>query len=582
MIVKMKQVTLLASQRERANALKELRRLGVLHVTAIKTPTSEEVYSHQNQIADIERALAMVSELPATAQSEQMEPSDVVVRLLEIAQKKETLNNELIEKNEAYSWFENWGHTSYGDLMHLEKAGIHLRFYKTDAKSFAQLPQEKEVIVLERGKEGIKLVLIGRTAEETLPLSEYRMPAYESAGLELRRDEIKQELRILDDEVNKLAAYRADMESLKKKLLKQLEYAVVAAGMGSEKEFVYLQGFCPVDQVETMKISADEHGWGYLIADPDDPAAAPTLLRNNKLIRIIQPMFDLLGTFPGYLENDISPVFLLFFSLFYAIIIGDAGYGVLFLLITLWVSRKYKKIPREPIFLFLVLSIGTIIWGAMTGTWFGSKAISELPFFKLFIIDKMYSFNASEESLNFMIKFTFILGTVHLSIARLWAGAKKLPSITALAEVGWVLILWCVFFVANQLILGETMPPFAIYLLIVGGAMVSLFANFQKNVLKGFLISLANLPLSVIGSFGDIVSYIRLFAVSIAGVTVASSFNDMAHGIVAPLVLVLAHALNMVLGMMSVLVHGVRLNILEFSTHLGQEWSGKAYKPFKE
>ena len=87
---------------------------------------------------------------------------------------------------------------------------------------------------------------------------------------------------------------------------------------------------------------------------------------------------------------------------------------------------------------------------------------------------------------------------------------------------------------------------------------------------------------NVIGAFSDIVSYIRLFAVGLAGVTVASTFNDMAGGIFAPIILILGHGLNIVLGMMSVMVHGVRLNMLEFSGHLGQEWTGKSYEPFRE
>jgi len=181
-----------------------------------------------------------------------------------------------------------------------------------------------------------------------------------------------------------------------------------------------------------------------------------------------------------------------------------------------------------------------------------------------------------------MMKLTFTIGIIHLTVARLLAASKKLPSPTAVADVGWVLILWCVYFVANQLVLSEPMPGFAMYLLYGGVALVGLFANFQKNIIKGLLLSLGNLPLDIISSFSDIVSYIRLFAVGIATVTVAASFNDMAGGIAAPLVLVLGHGLNIILAMMSVLVHGVRLNMLEFSGHLGQEWSGKEYKPFKE
>ena len=187
---------------------------------------------------------------------------------------------------------------------------------------------------------------------------------------------------------------------------------------------------------------------------PDDPGHVPTLVRNKKPIHISQPLFDFMGTLPGYQEQDVSFVFLLFFSVFYAMIVGDAGYGLIFLTATTGLRLKFKKAPSEPFTLFFVLSIATIIWGAITGTWFGSKAISEWPLLKAMIIEPIYSFAGTDAAQKFMMKLTFIIGILHLSVARLLAAGKKLPSLTASAEVGWGLILWCVFFVANQLVLG--------------------------------------------------------------------------------------------------------------------------------
>ena len=119
--------------------------------------------------------------------------------------------------------------------------------------------------------------------------------------------------------------------------------------------------------------------------------------------------------------------------------------------------------------------------------------------------------------------------------------------------------------------------------------LVLLFQNFQKNIAMGVLKTVGNLPLDIIGSFSDVVSYVRLFAVGYATVVVASSFNAMAApmfgsavgSFVGALVLFLGHGLNIVLGAMAVVVHGIRLNMLEFSSHLGQQWSGRPYKPFK-
>ena len=182
----------------------------------------------------------------------------------------------------------------------------------------------------------------------------------------------------------------------------------------------------------------------------------------------------------------------------------------------------------------------------------------------------------------FMMRFSLILGLIHLVIARIMATVKKLPSPLAFADIGWILVLVGIFQLAGMLVLGGSMPQWSWIVLGVGFFMVALFTNFQKNVFKAFFGSLFTSILDTISCFSDLVSYIRLFAVGIATVMVASAFNDMAGGIAAPLILAFGHGLNIILALMSVMVHGVRLNMLEFSSHLGQEWSGHDYEPFKE
>lgn len=581
MIVKMKKLTLLVSANERRQALTTLRRLGVLHVQHIKTPSSEEIYALQNQLADVDKAVLALEGL-TTAANTGMEAPNLVRQTIDWVQQKERLTAELHEKREARAWFDNWGQVSLESLVSLREAGVVVRFYKTDKDGLNKVPADKQIAIVRESKDGILLACFGAPEEDGLDLPEQRMPQVEVAELQARTLKVEQELEGVNSRLTELAAYRAVLAPYKTTLIKQLELNNVLYGMGDEAQFAYLAGFCPFDQVDEIKTLAEKNGWGFIAADPDDPSEVPTLLRNKKPIRIIQPLFDFMGTFPGYQEMDVSLVFLLAFTLFYAMIVGDAGYGLIFLAITTWVALKFKKAPKEPIILFFVLSIATIIWGTITGTWFGSEAISKWPVLNKLIIPQLYSFAGTDEASIFMMKLTFLIGILHLTLARLLSAGKKLPSPTALAEIGWILILWCVYFVAKQLVLSVPMPGFALYLLLAGVLLAGLFANFQKNILKGFLISIGNLPLSILSSFGDIVSYIRLFAVGIATVTVAASFNNMAHGLAAPIILLLGHGLNIVLSMMSVLVHGVRLNMLEFSGHLGQEWSGKEYKPFKE
>jgi V/A-type H+/Na+-transporting ATPase subunit I len=211
-----------------------------------------------------------------------------------------------------------------------------------------------------------------------------------------------------------------------------------------------------------------------------------------------------------------------------------------------------------------------------------------LPFLRPFIIHKLDSFG--EESESFIMWLSFVIGAVHLSVAHLMVAAKK-RNMSSLAEFGWVSVIWAIFFLANNLVLGRELPGCSMMMLWVGIAVILLFGNFQRNIFKGMLATLITLPLSVIGSFSDVVSYVRLFAVGFAGFIVASSFNSMAvgagidsivSGIVAALIMFVSHALNLTLCCMSVLVHGVRLNMLEFSGHVGVQWTGKPYAPFKD
>ena len=165
-------------------------------------------------------------------------------------------------------------------------------------------------------------------------------------------------------------------------------------------------------------------------------------------------------------------------------------------------------------------------------------------------------------------------------------------SIKALSEVGWICLVWGLFFITEQLVLGNPAPGWYTWLFIVGAALVIFFSKESNNLLKSIGASIANLPLSLISGFSDIVSYVRLFAVGMATAAVAASFNNMALGdgvsgmgildlVMAAIALLLGHTLNIALALMAVMVHGIRLNMLEFAGHLGVQFSGEAYKPFK-
>ena len=340
----------------------------------------------------------------------------------------------------------------------------------------------------------------------------------------------------------------------------------------------------------------------------EDPAAdddkVPTKVKYNKVTRLMIPVFDILGVVPGYREYDISFWFLGFFTLFFAMIIGDAGYGCLFLLAALVMTVKGRKAGKKTstaVQLLWLLSIATIIWGSLTGTWFGLEQAMDVPLLRSLVIPTFANYPAyfgvsTTVQQNAIMKFCFILGTVQLSLACVMNIRRKLreKDLSWVADLGWLAAIDALYFVVLYLVIGQQVNLMPVACVVIAGfLLVVLFGGMSPDKtfgqgLKAGLGDAFTVFLNTISAFGNIMSYIRLFAVGMASLAIAQSFNNMALGFKGPLViaailiLLIGHGLNIVMGLLSVVVHGVRLNLLEFSGQLGMEWAGIAYDPFKK
>ncbi|MCX6791407.1 MAG: V-type ATP synthase subunit I, partial [Candidatus Gribaldobacteria bacterium] len=387
----------------------------------------------------------------------------------------------------------------------------------------------------------------------------------------------------LKNQISEYFGYQVELFAEKKSLTQQKKYFEALQGMGQAEQLVYLKGYVPVDVEGTLIREAKQRGWGIFTVVPQEDDQVPTLLRNPAWISFIQPLLKLLELIPGYRELDISPLFIIFFSLFFGMLIGDAGYGLVYFLLNFWLHKKFESKMKDQsvFFLFYILSFCAIIWGILTGTFFGQAWLLNLGIKPLV---------PALTNTTFIQGLCFLIGAVHLSLAHGWRAILKAPALEALAELGWICVIWSVFLLAKNLILGENFPSFGNGLLVVGLVLVLFFTSPQRNIFKTIGSGLGTIALSLVNNFTDVVSYIRLFAVGLAGVAIADAFNAMAAGIikkgdfltiiVAALVVVFGHALNIIIGPMSVLVHGVRLNVLEFCGHAGVTWNGFNYKPF--
>jgi V/A-type H+-transporting ATPase subunit I len=259
-------------------------------------------------------------------------------------------------------------------------------------------------------------------------------------------------------------------------------------------------------------------------------------------------------------------------------LISDGGYGAILMLGPLLAySRVSQAIGARFTQLLMIVGAVSLLWGLITGTFFG---------FTLY--EPLISVDLSESSRLFMMSLSFTIGAVHLSIAQLWQAVRFYPDWRFLCRVGWALFVWGMYGVVRMFVLDGPMgwnTPWP-YLLLAGGILAILFASPSRNPVKMVGLGLAQFPLSMLSAFSDVISYVRLMAVGLASSVLAVSFNEMAMGLgswpAAAIVMILGHSLNLGLALIAMFAHGVRLNMLEFCNNLGMQWIGYPYKPFTQ
>ena len=580
MIVPMKRLILLCVAEDSANTLEALRDLGAVHLELSQgggglTGTAKETLERA------ERALRLVEK----AKQERKDPDAAnaslsVEEVLALDERREALKGELDTLKATCRRYEPFGDFDPSLAKKLEAAGVKL-VLREDGK-FEFVAEDES----SRSRE---------TRDPTGGAREIPLPA---ERLSVTQGKIAQ----AESEIGALTAQIGAVES--ESLLKSvpgLRDAVAFAaaademaanrvklGAAGEAALATVSGWIAADSVATVEAAAKTNGWGLALRDPNSDETPPTLIRPPKLFRPVKALFEGLGIAPAYTEADVSVPFMCYFSLFFAMLVGDGGYGAIILALTLcgwWKYRAAKKpapLMKSWLVLLTVFSVATVVWGFLSNTWFGAA----LPFAAEWPTVKWLG----DPTYGNMMLLCFTIGVSHLMIARIWTGLCMLNDRTCLAQFGWAGILLFMYLVTNSIVgIFGGIPSWAYWMF--GVSLVLVFGfTLKGSELKSRGIELGMLPLNIMSALGDIISYVRLFAVGLASVKVAQNFNDMAVGLdlplwlkIVPMVLILlvGHGLNFAMAGLSILVHAVRLNTLEFSNHKGVSWAGYAFKPFK-
>ena len=639
MIVPMKKVSLIIMGDKKSDTLRKLRKLGILHIESVEG-SGKKLEELKERVALLESAGFTLSEKKnKKIKQENIDTGkalSVAKEVIALEDEKKLCSAEQIALAAELDRLSGWGELDPEKLSELAGKGIDIGLYEMPKAEYANLGESVKTLSFQQTKNSVRFLLIKSGAEgedevvDSIRSFRFEMPEKSTAEIRQRVESLNSRIKEIDEKISSFAGCTDGIKKAVKACEKEIEFEVYATGMANESLLAdgkadvsvsYFTGYVEEENLDTLKKTAKDNSWGLLVEDPTEEDNVPTKLKNNKFVSLIYPLTDFLGTVPGYFEYDISGWFLGFILIFFGIIFGDGGYGLFICAVTGALIAKTvaskKKVP--PAFLLIGLfGLSTILWGTLTCTWFGLSADQlpvwlqklSIPFISNVYTDRIwYPFWTNGEyglttAQNLQI-FCFSLALVQLTVAHIKVAARNRKSIRVLGDIGAILQLIGIFYVVLSFVVNAQVFPFglviggipvgtvALALVGIGFVMSFVFSNYEGSVIKSILASLTNIVsvlLGVVNVFSDIVSYIRLWAVGLAGAAISATVNELAGPllgnflfmIIAIVLLVFGHGLNMILNVLSVIVHGIRLNTLEFSSHLDMSWSGHKFKPFEE
>ncbi len=474
----------------------------------------------------------------------------------------------------------------------IEKTGIKLHFYCVAASKYDSAWENEYAIQIVEKDKNCWFVIAGDN--ESFPLKEIPAPGRSISEIEAEIKGIEAEIA---DYETALKARRAELPALRRELaVTEDEFARALASQGAESaaedSLCIFEGFAPEENGAKLKAELDKMDIVWMdcgAAVEDNP---PIKLKNNWFVRQFEVLTDMYGR-PDYNEFDPTPYISVFFLLFFAMCMGDAGYGLLLIVIGILLKKVKGLADMSP--LVTILGVGTFVVGIVMHTFFGVdiSALEWVPAWMkgLMITGTIGGFEAQ-------MVLSLVIGIIHLCLAMVvktvYATRNK-GFLGSLGIWGWTLLIVggvVVGVLAMSSLLSETALKWTVIVLGVLSALgIFLFNDIHRNPLKNIGSGLWETYNTVTGLLGDVLSYLRLYALGLAGGMLGKAFNDIATMTLGDgglgyipfaIILIIGHALNLAMCCLGAFVHPLRLNFLEFFKNSGYDGKGRAYRPIKK
>lgn len=605
MITKMRKLTFLVYHKEYDAFLKDIRNLGVVHVAEKQRGVSgdEGLQENLNLSKQLAATLSQFNTLNAANKYIVNETGGSPERGFQVLKEVEKLQHEKIKLEQQLQGYlkdeatlKPWGDFDPEGIRKLHDEGLNVGFYiASEHKYKEEWESLYNAVVVSRMASKVYFVTITNIGEKLdLDVEHIKAPTRSLSKVMEQIESTKQALENNAEALSNLAA--KDVASLKaaiKELHSRIEFSKVKLNTEhtAGEKLMFLQGWIPEAEEAAVVIYLNRQHAYYEINDPDVEDDVPVQLNNHGLFAWFEPICKLY-MLPKYREMDMTPFFAPFFMVFFGLCLGDIGYG-LFLLLAVTAYRVFARnvgpAMKPVLSLLQVLAFSTMICGLLTGGFFG---------FQLYDLDWAISEklrNMVSLDNNQMFELSLVLGLVQILFGMVLKIVNRIIQFGfryAIETLGWVILLVSFVFAT---IFPEILPMTGnVHLIVLGVAAVMIFCYNSpgKNIFVNLGLGLWNTYNMITGLLGDVLSYIRLFALGLSGGILASVFNSLAAGlapdhiiagpVVMVIIFVIGHGINIFMNVLGAIVHPMRLTFVEFFKNAGYTGGGKEYNPFSK
>ena len=586
--------------------LDTLKQLGLMDITRSSKPATDnsrklfdQIHRYSAALKELKNAKkeagSRINNLPECGLSD---AEEVVNRCHTLTDECKIIKSELVQLGDEYRAALPWGAFGSDTIARLRSLGLTPCFVSLPAKKFDESLKEKYAIeIISQTPDKVNMVILLSGGERLKGKFKTVDPPKESADSLQRR--IAEKEALLEEKKTELETLVPCIETVESKIeaLKADAEVLLAGESGikaAENTIDVFTGFAPKESDADIAAALDSTSDGvYWTAEPakveDNP---PIALKNNWFTRMFSVLTDMYGR-PAYNEFDPTPYISVFFLLFFAMCMGDAGYGILLIIIALLLRKSKGAAKFAP--LVLTLGIATLVVGFLLHTFFGID-ISQVSWIpegakKFMITGKIAGYDAQ-------MVLALVIGVLHICVAmtvKAVYAVRKKGFMNSLGTIGWTLLI-VGGVIVGAIALGANLDKSLVKIIVIVLGIVSaigifLLNDLHRNPLKNIGSGLWETYNTVTGLLGDVLSYIRLYALGLAGGMLGAAFNQLG-GMVLPegggfsimwiffiIIVVFGHVLNLAMCCLGAFVHPLRLNFLEFFKNSGYEGSGKTYKP---